>query len=73
MNQDIDNFENSLTLEEEGRSVVVMTFHPAVTDTTGAFYLAKQFMEILDVKLENDGPLSVSEQEDIPKSEYFSL
>ena len=67
LNQDIDNFENSLTLEEEGRSVVVMTFHPAVTDTTGAFYLAKQFMELLDVKLENDGPLSVSEQQDIPE------
>ena len=67
LNQDIDNFENSLSQEEEGRSVVLMAFHPAVTDTTGAFYLAKQFMEILDVKLENDGPLSVGEQEDIPK------
>ena len=29
--------------------------------------LAKQFMEILDVKLESDGPLSGGEQEDIPK------
>ena len=29
--------------------------------------LAKQFMELLDVKLENDGPLSVSEQQDIPE------
>ena len=47
--------------------MVVMTFHPAVTDTTGAFYLAKQFMQLLDVKLENDGPIRVSEQLDFPK------
>ena len=67
LNQDIDNFENSLSQEEEGRSVVLMTFRPAVTDTTGAFYLAKQFMQLLDVKLENDGPIRVSEQQDIPR------
>ena len=47
--------------------MVVMTFHPSVTDTTGAFYLAKQFMQLLDVKLENDGPIRVNEQQDIPK------
>ena len=66
MNQDIDNFENSLSMEEEGRSVVIMTFHPSITDTTGAFYLAKQFMLILDKKLENDGPITSGEPEPIP-------
>jgi len=66
LNQDIDNFENSLSLEEEGRSVVIMTFHPSITDTTGAFYLAKQFMLILDKKLENDGPITSGEPEPIP-------
>jgi len=68
LNQDIDNFENSLSMEEEGRSVVIMSFHPSITDTTGAFYLAKQFMNILDKKLENDGPIEIGEPENIPSS-----
>ena len=67
LNQDIDNFENSLSMEEEGRSVVIMSFHPSITDTTGAFYLAKQFMNILDKKLENDGPIEIGEPENIPR------
>ena len=59
LNQDIESFENSLGMEEEGRSVVIMTFHPAITDTPGALYWAKQFMSILDQKLESQpGPVS---------------
>lgn len=60
LNQDIESFENSLGLEEEGRSVVIMAFHPAITDTPGALYWAKQFMTILDQKLESDRPLSAA-------------
>ena len=60
LNQDIESFENSLGLEEEGRSVVIMTFHPAITDTPGALYWAKQFMTILDQKLESDRPISAA-------------
>ena len=54
-------------MEEEGRSVVIMTFHPSITDTTGAFYLAKQFMLILDKKLENVGPITSGEPEPMPR------
>ena len=67
LNQDIDSFEE-MSSEEEGRSVVIMTFHPAITDTTGAFYLAKQFMSIMDMLLESDGPLNLGEPENIPSS-----
>ena len=63
LNQDIGSFQNSLSLEEEGRSVVIMTFHPAITDTPGALYLARQFMSILDTKLDATGQGSVTEQE----------
>ena len=63
LNQDIGSFQNSLSLEEEGRSVVIMTFHPAITDTPGALYLARQFMSILDTKLDNTGQGSLTEQE----------
>ena len=63
LNQDIESFENSLGLEEEGRSVVIMTFHPAITDTPGALYWAKQFMAILDQKLESDRPISAAGEE----------
>ena len=35
--------------------MVVMTFHPSVTDTMGAFHLAKQFLVIMDLILESDG------------------
>lgn len=72
LNQDIDSFEdtapNKNEENEEGRSVVFMTFHPAVTDTTGAIYLAKQFMSILDMLLESDGPIKLGEPEGIPKA-----
>ena len=67
LNQDIDSFENSLSLEEEGRSVIIMTFHPSITDVPGALYLAKQFMTILDKTLDNQGSLVIAEQEDIPR------
>lgn len=67
LNQDIDSFEE-VKSEEEGRSVVIMTFHPAVTDTTGAFFLAKQFMSILDLLLQSEGPLRLGEPENIPNS-----
>ena len=67
LNQDIDSFENSLSLEEEGRSVIIMTFHPSITDVPGALYLAKQFMAILDKKLDNQGSMVIAEQEDIPR------
>ena len=70
LNQDIESFENSLGLEEEGRSVVIMTFHPAITDTPGALYWAKQFMAILDQKLESDRPISAAgdQQPVMPRS-----
>jgi len=67
LNQDIDSFEEKSS-EEEGRSVVIMTFHPAITDTTGAFYLAKQFMSIMDMLLESEGPLKLGDPENIPSS-----
>ena len=67
LNQDIDSFEEKSS-EEEGRSVVIMTFHPAITDTTGAFYLAKQFMSIMDMMLQSEGPLKLGEPENIPSS-----
>ena len=39
LNQDIDSFREEQgeekEAEEEGRSVVIMTFHPSITDTTG--------------------------------------
>ena len=65
LNQDIESFENSLGLEEEGRSVVIMTFHPAITDTPGALYWAKQFMSILDMKLESERPISAGEEQPV--------
>ena len=65
LNQDIESFENSLGLEEEGRSVVIMTFHPAITDTPGARDWAKQVMSILDMKLESERPISAGEEQPV--------
>ena len=48
---DIDKFDE----EEDGfRSLILMTFHPSVTDTIGSFHLARQFLLILDTILEQD-------------------
>lgn len=70
LNQDIDSFREEQgekkEAEEEGRSVVIMTFHPSITDTTGAFYLAKQLMSLLDLLLDSDGPLQLGQPEAIP-------
>ena len=30
----------------------VMSFHPSITDMTGAFYLARQFMSLLDLLID---------------------
>lgn len=53
LNQDIGDFEEMSS--EEERSVLIMSFHPAITDTTGAFYFAKQFLLIMDLILESAG------------------
>jgi len=70
LNQDIDSFreEKEEGAEEEGRSVIVMAFHPSITDITGAFYLARQFMALLDLQLESDGPLQLGNPEAITPS-----
>ncbi len=47
--QTIANYDE----EEEGfRSVILMTFHPSITDSLGSFHLTKQFLTILDAILE---------------------
>jgi len=69
LNQDIENFqEEQQAAEEEGRSVVVMSFHPSITDMTGAFYLARQFMSLLDLLIDSEGPLQLGQPEAIPPS-----
>lgn len=68
LNRDIDSFERECE-EEEGRSVILMTFHPCITDATGALHLANQFMSILDLKLQlGEEPLSLGDPEPFPKS-----
>ncbi len=49
----IANFDE----EEEGfRSFILITFHPAITDTLGSFHLCRQFLLILDSILEQVTP-----------------
>jgi len=60
--------EEQQAAEEEGRSVVVMSFHPSITDMTGAFYLARQFMSLLDLLIDSEGPLQLGQPEAIPPS-----
>ena len=37
-----------------------------LSDHTGAFYLAKQLMSLLDLLLDSDGPLQLGQPEAIP-------
>jgi len=55
LNSDIENFGG-----EDGRSVILLTFHPSITDVPGALNLAREFMDILDMKMESrEEPLSL--------------
>lgn len=54
--EDVENFDDT---NEGFRSFILMTFHPSITDTLGSFHLLRQFLQILDVILEQDSSSSV--------------
>ncbi|XP_023337320.1 uncharacterized protein LOC111708242 isoform X2 [Eurytemora carolleeae] len=67
LNRDIENFGESE--DEEGRSIVFISFHPSITDVPGSLNLAKQFMDILELKLQtSDEPLSLGGTGEFPPS-----